>query len=78
MDNRIYTLAVRNSEVTVIIRFPDDNDDDALLETIDLILWKAQLGEELWLTGTITLHNPLGVRLLGVPERSATMVDDDE
>lgn len=77
MDLNTYTLRVQNAGTTLIMRFPSENDDEALFQTIDLVLWKAQNDAEPWMTGKITLHNALGVVLLTVPDRSRSMVDDD-
>lgn len=73
----IYTLTARNSEVFVIFKFFAFHDDEALFAAINLILGKAEQQKEPWMTGRITLTNPLGVSLLTVPVRPQSMVDDD-
>lgn len=72
-----YSLRAQNSQALLIFRFFALHDDEAVFAAIDLILAKHQQQKEPWMTGKITLTNPLGVNLLTVPLRERTMVDDD-
>lgn len=72
-----YTLRVQTSETLVIFKYFALHDDEAIFAAIDLILAKHQQEKYPWLTGKITLTNPLGVNLLTIPLRERTMVDDD-
>lgn len=63
-----FTIFVYNEVKSVIYRFPAGSEAEAILETIDLILYKTEKREEPWINGTITLANDIGIIQLNIPE----------
>lgn len=72
---RFFNLFAYNETKSVIYRFPAWSEEEAILETIDLILYKHEKHEEPWTNGTITLTNELDVVLLNIPDPSNSRHD---
>lgn len=63
----IYTLRSQNGGSSLHFRFVAGDDDSAIFEAIDFILFAASRYASLWAESAITLKNPLGVTLLNIP-----------
>jgi len=63
----IYTLRSKNEGSTMNFRFVAGDDDTAIFEAIDFILFVAQEYADSWAGSAITLTNPRGVTLLNIP-----------
>ena len=74
-DGTVYTLRSQNGGSTMNFRFVAGDDDAAIFEAIDFILFVADEYGSSWKGSTITLVNPLGVTLLNIP--STSMTGDD-
>lgn len=66
-DGIIYTLRATTNRTQFTMRFIAENDDDAIFEVIDFILFAVEKNSNLWANTQISLKNPLGVTLLNIP-----------
>lgn len=72
---RFFNLFAYDEGKQIVYRFPAWSEEEAILETIDLILYKHERGDEPWSNGTVTLTNELDVILLNIPNRTHTNYD---
>jgi len=62
-----YLLEARSRLVFLKMQFAADNDEQAILDCIDIILSGAERNADPWCFGEIRLSNAVGVELLGIP-----------